>query len=98
MKQSRPHITEKSMALAQQGWYSFVVPAHQRKEAIAREINGLYNVTVREIRTIHRVGKMHRTGKKMTMKRKVDWKKAMVKLAKGQKIALFDIGEEKTKV
>lgn len=94
MKQTRPHITEKSMALAQQGWYSFVVSAGSRKESIAKEIGALYNVTVKEVRTIRRKGKMHRTGKKMIMKRKADWKKALVRLAKGQKIAVFDIGEQ----
>ncbi len=94
MKQTRPLITEKSMALAQTGWYTFAVTAFARKEQIAKEISRLYNVTVREIRTIRRVGKMHRTGKKMIMKRHTDWKKAMVRLVKGQKIAVFDIGEQ----
>jgi len=94
MKQTRPLITEKSMSLAQAGWYTFAVPAFSRKEGIAREISRLYNVTVREVRTIHRVGKMHRTGKKMIMERRPDWKKAMVRIAKGQKIAVFDIGEQ----
>ena len=82
------------MALAQTGWYTFAVTAFARKEQIAKEISRLYNVTVREIRTIRRVGKMHRTGKKMIMKRHTDWKKAMVRLVKGQKIAVFDIGEQ----
>lgn len=94
MKQTRPLITEKSMALAQTGWYTFAVNAFARKEQIAKEISRLYNVTVREIRTVRRVGKMHRTGKKMIMKQHTDWKKAMVRLMKGQKIAVFDIGEQ----
>ena len=94
MKQTRPLITEKSMALAQKGWYTFAVSVASRKETIAREIGQLYNVTVREVRTIHRVGKMHRTGRKMILKRRPDWKKAMVKLIKGQKIPVFEIGEE----
>lgn len=86
------------MTLAQQGWYTFAVSAFARKEHIAKEIGQLYNVTVTDIRTIRRVGKMHRTGKKMIMKRHTPWKKAMVKLAKGQKIAVFDIGEQSAKV
>lgn len=94
MKQTRPLITEKSMALAQKGWYSFGVGAFARKEEIAKEINFLYNVTVREIRTIRKVGKMHRTGRKSVLKQRSDWKKAMVRLAKGQKIAIFDIGDQ----
>lgn len=90
----RPLITEKTMMLAQRGWYTFAVGAFERKEAIAKKIGDLYNVTVREIRTIRRSGKMHRSGKKMVMKQRPDWKKAMVRLAKGQKIAVFDIGEQ----
>jgi len=97
MKQTRPLITEKSMALAQMGWYTFAVAAFSRKEAIAKEIGYLYNVTVREIRTIRKVGKMHRTGRKSVIKQKSDWKKAMVRLAKGQKIAIFDIGDQTAK-
>lgn len=95
MKTTRPVITEKSMALAQKGWYSFAVSGRARKEDIAKEIGGLYKVTVKDVRTIHKVGKLHRTGRKMIMKKRTDWKKAMVKLAKGQKIAIFDIGDQK---
>lgn len=94
MKQTRPVISEKSMTLAQKGWYTFIVSAFSRKEAIAREIGKLYNVTVKDIHTIRRVGKMHRTGRKAVIKQRPDWKKAMVRLAKGQKIAVFDIGEQ----
>lgn len=97
MKSTRPLITEKSMALAQSGWYTFAVGAFTRKEFIAKEIGRLYNVSVVDVRTIRRVGKMHRTGKKMIMKRHTDWKKAMVRLKAGQKIAVFDIGEQAAK-
>lgn len=94
MKQTRPVISEKSMTLAQKGWYTFIVSAFSRKESIAREIGKLYNVTVKDIHTIRRNGKMHRTGRKAVIKQRPDWKKAMVRLAKGQKIAVFDIGEQ----
>lgn len=97
MKQTRPVISEKSMTLAQKGWYTFAVAAFSRKETIAKEIGLLYNVTVREIHTIRRKGKMHRTGRKAVIKQRPDWKKAMVRLAKGQKIAVFDIGEQTPK-
>lgn len=82
------------MIAAQSGWYSFVVPAHVRKEDIAKEISDLYAVRVTDVRTIKRTGKARRTGRKMIVKRRPDWKRAMVKLAKGQKIAVFDIGDQ----
>lgn len=97
MKLTRPHITEKSMTIAQNGWYTFVVAAFSRKEDIAREIGELYGVTVREIRTIRKLGKMRKSGRKMILKKNADWKKAMVRLAKGQKIAVFDIGDQGAK-
>jgi large subunit ribosomal protein L23 len=96
MKPARPLISEKSMALAQKGWYSFVVPPKSRKEAIAKEISKLYNVSVVAVRTISHRGKVHRVGRKMMLRRRPDWKKAMVQLAKGQKIAIFDVGGEGT--
>ena len=94
MMNIRPVITEKSMTLAQKGWYTFAIGAFNRKEDIAKEIGKLYSVTVRDIRTIRMSGKNHRTGRKMIMKQRPDWKKAMVRLAKGQKIAIFEIGDQ----
>ena len=94
MATMRPLITEKSMMLAQKGWYSFIVTAFRRKEDIAKEIGKLYDVKVTDIRTVRMSGKMHRAGRRSVMVQKPDWKKAVVRLAKGQKIALFDIGEQ----
>jgi large subunit ribosomal protein L23 len=94
---TRPIITEKSMTQAQKGWYAFAVGAHARKELIAKEIGRLYNVTVRQVRTIHKKGKVHRAGKKMNVVTRTDWKKALVKLAKGQRISIFEVGETENK-
>lgn len=94
----RPLITEKSMALAQKGWYTFAVSKITRKETIVKEVGKLYNVQVRDVRTIKKFGKTHRAGKKSMLMRKPDWKKAMVKLAKGQRISVFEVTGEETKV
>lgn len=93
----RPLITEKSMMLAQRGWYTFAVSPSARKETIAKEIGRLYTVQVREITTVRRVGKLRRSGKKMLQVKRPDWKKAMVKLAKGQRIPVFEAGQEAAK-
>ncbi len=90
-------ITEKSMTLAQKGWYTFAVTKFARKEMIAKEISRLYAVQVRQIRTIKKVGKVHRVGKKNALVQKTDWKKAIVKLAKGQRISVFEVTGEETK-
>jgi len=94
----RPLITEKSMLLAQKGWYSFVVSKISRKETIAKEISRLYDVKVVEITTARRVGKVRRTGRKMKQIKRPDWKKAMVRLEKGQRIPVFEAGQENAKV
>lgn len=93
MNTIRPLISEKSMTLAQRGWYSFIVGDKQRKEDIAKEIGLLYSVSVREVRTSRRIGKIRRSGRKMIATRRPNWKKAMVRLSKGQSIPVFEIGE-----
>ena len=85
------------MTLAQRGWYTFAVEKKARKEEIAKTISKLYGVDVRVIRTIKKVGKAHRTGKKMIALKKSDWKKAMVKLKKGQRIPVFEVTGETAK-
>jgi large subunit ribosomal protein L23 len=90
----RPCITEKTLTLASKGWYTFVVGVQAEKQQIAKYISDYYKVTVLDVRTIHMHGKMRRVGKKSTYVKKSDWKKAMVHLAKGQKIDAFEITSE----
>jgi len=92
----RPLISEKTLVLASQGWYTFVVDLQAEKKEIASTVSSLYKVTVTDVRTIHMHGKMRRTGKKMTYSKKSDWKKAMVQLAKGQKIDAFEVTSQET--
>lgn len=94
MKTVRPLITESTIANAQKGWYTFVFGAFVRKETIAKTIGHLYNVTVREVRTIRMKGKTRRVGRSMRTHKTADWKKAMVQLKKGQTIPVFEIGQE----
>ena len=96
MKQivKRPLLTEKSLTLAGRGWYAFVVEADATKEQVAAWVNKLYGVTVTEVRTISMHGKARRVGKQRTEVRKPDWKKAMVRLVKGQKIDAFEVTSE----
>jgi large subunit ribosomal protein L23 len=95
---SRPLISEKSLGLAAQGWYTFAVTRHARKEEIVRLIERMYNVNVLSVRTVAMHGKMRRTGKKMVRKRKEDWKKAMVHLKAGQHIDAFEVTQQEAPV
>jgi len=88
---TRPLITEKTLTYAARGWYTFVVNIESDKKKIATAISKYYKVTVTDIRTATMHGKMRRTGKRQTHVKKSDWKKAMVKLAKGQTIDAFEV-------
>jgi len=94
----KPYLTEKTMTIATRGWYTFVVQSFAGKAEIAHAIEELYKVKVVDIRTINVHGKMKRAGKKQQTKLQPTWKKAMVKLAAGQTIDAFQIGQEPAKV
>lgn len=89
-----PHMSEKSLSLAARGWYTFSVAAAARKENIVKSIHSLYGVDVVDIRTVHMHGKVRRVGRTGRAVRKPDWKKALVKLAPGQKIDAFEVASQ----
>ncbi|HCS78454.1 TPA: 50S ribosomal protein L23 [Patescibacteria group bacterium] len=91
----RPIITEKSLQLAQKGWYTFQVAKQSHKVHVARAVNELYKVKVLDVRSITVPGKEMKTGRKRTVRKTSAWKKALVKLAKEQTIAVFSTGEKK---
>jgi large subunit ribosomal protein L23 len=93
----RPYITEKTMQLAQTGWFSFVVALSANKAQIAQEVANMYKVTVTNVRTSVVTGKMKRTGKRQQPTAQPSWKKAMVQLKTGQTIDAFQIGEHEKK-
>jgi len=84
----RPIISEKSAALAElAGKYAFEVAVKADKKQIKDAVQKLYNVQVREVRTMVMHGKVKRVGR-FEVKRP-NWKKALVTLADGQKIDFF---------
>ncbi len=87
----RPLITEKSTTNSKDGMYTFEVAKSADKIEIKKEIERLFNVHVREVRTVVMHGKTHRVGKRRSEVSRSDWKKAFVKLVKGEAISLFDI-------
>ena len=87
----RPLITEKTLMLAASGWYTFIVDKAADKGAIARVISDFYKVKVVDTRVSSMHGKTRRVGKLMRIAQKSDWKKAMVRLDKGQKIDAFEV-------
>jgi large subunit ribosomal protein L23 len=84
----RPIISEKSTALAEIGGkYAFEVAVQANKQEIKDAVQRLFNVKVRQVRTMIMHGKVKRVGR-FEVKR-ANWKKALVTLVEGQKIEFF---------
>ena len=89
----KPLITEKmtSVTEKQNNKFGFVVRPDADKLQIKKEVEGLYNVTVKSVNTMRYAGKTKsrytRTG--LIRGRKNDYKKAIVTLADGQTIDFY---------
>ena len=85
----RPLGTEKSHdQLDRLGAYTFVVAKDANKIEIAQAVEKQFNVKVTDVRTMRYAGKAKRMGKHAG--RKASWKKAVVTLAEGDSIELFE--------
>lgn len=86
----RPLINEKSMSLTKTGFYTFEVAKNATKEQISKVVAEKFKVTVESVATMNKAGKtkMQRTRKGYF--KTADIKKAIVKVKKGDKIALFE--------
>ena len=84
----KPLITEKSTHQQNtRNAYAFEVVASANKGQIKRAVEQIYNVKVRDVRTMNRKGKPRRSRFKMTTTS--DWKRAIVVLDENSKIELF---------
>ena len=81
-----PVITEKSGVIAQNGKYVFKVDSRANKIEIKQAIEKIFNVHVKEIRTINVKPKKRRVGRYTGLTNRC--KKAIVKLAEGEEINL----------
>jgi large subunit ribosomal protein L23 len=82
-------ITEKS-TIVKDEWnqYVFAVDRRANKIEIAGAVEKLFKVKVLEVRTMNMVGKKKRLGK--TVGEKPSWKKAIVSLAEGNRIEIYE--------
>lgn len=92
-----PIITEKSMLDASAGKFTFKVYKSANKNEIKKEVEKRFNVNVTHISTNILKGRKIRVGARRTEKSVSDSKKAIVTVKKGQKIGLFELGDEKNK-
>lgn len=85
-----PIVSEKSYDLIQDNnTYTFVVDRRANKTHIKQAIEAIFDVRVVSVNTLNRKGKRKRTG--YVMGRRKDTKRAMVKLAIGDSIDIFEV-------
>jgi large subunit ribosomal protein L23 len=84
----RPVVTEKSTNLHDRNQYVFVVATDANKIEIAQAIETLFNVKVKDVRTMQYRGKERRVGRHVG--RRAAWKKAVVTLREGDTIEIFE--------
>jgi large subunit ribosomal protein L23 len=83
----RPVVSEKSYVLAAADKYTFRVHPSAHKTQIRQAIESLFDVNVVEVRTMSVKSKPKRRG--VTAGRTRAWKKAIVQVAPGQSIPIF---------
>ena len=82
----KPIVTERAVDLSHQGRYVFKVFPRANKVEIARAIEKLYGVKVRDVKIINVVAKKRQVGRFSGFKS--GFKKALVSLEKGQTIEI----------
>jgi len=82
-----PVVSEKSYSVLDQNWYTFLVHPDANKTQIKIAIQQIFDVRVLTVNTANREGKRKRT--KTGFGRRKATKRAMVKLADGDRIEVF---------
>ncbi|QQR80834.1 MAG: 50S ribosomal protein L23 [Deltaproteobacteria bacterium] len=86
----KPLVTEKSVVIrGENNTYSFEVSLDASKPSIKAAVQDYFNVKVKGVRTIVVRGNKRRIGRYSG--RRANWKKALVELAPGQKIDIFEV-------
>jgi len=86
----RPVVSEKSYGLLDAGVYTFVVAPDANKIQIRDAVESIFNVRVTKVNTLNRKGKRKRNRRTFTFGKRSDTKRAIVTLAAGDRIELFE--------
>ena len=87
----RPIVSEKSYAGIEQNSYTFLVDPHANKTEIKEAVQTIWSVRVTSVNTLNRHGKTKRRG--WTKGKRPDQKRAIVTLADGDSIEIFETGK-----
>jgi large subunit ribosomal protein L23 len=86
----KPVISEKTYGLLDENKYTFVVDPRANKTQIKQAIETIFDVKVLSVNTMNRAGKRKRRG--LIVGKRPDVKRAIVTVAPGDEIELFDAG------
>jgi large subunit ribosomal protein L23 len=84
----RPIVSEKSYAGLERNSYTFLVAPDASKTEIKEAIQQIWDVRVTNVNTLTRKGKVKRT--RLGRGKRPDQKRAMVTLAEGDSIEIFE--------
>jgi large subunit ribosomal protein L23 len=87
----RPIVSEKSYGGLEQNAYTFLVDPRSNKTEIKEAVQSIWNVRVTSVNTLNRQGKVKRRG--YTKGKRADEKRAIVTLAQGDAIEIFESGK-----
>ena len=85
-----PIVSEKSYGLLEDNVYTFIVAPRATKPEIRDAVESIFDVTVVKVNTLNRKGKRKRNRRNFTYGKRPDQKRALVTLAEGDSIDLFE--------
>jgi large subunit ribosomal protein L23 len=85
-----PIVSEKSYGLIDENVYTFRVHPSASKPEIADAVRDIFGVRVAKVNTLNRKGKRKRNRRNFTYGKRPDHKRAIVTLAPGDSIDLFN--------
>lgn len=94
----RPIITEKSMKLAEMGLYTFEVSKDATKPQIGKLVAEKFGVGVLKVKTANIKGEIKSQRRVRKSYQTSGFKKALVQVKKGDKIAIFETPKEEAVV
>ena len=86
----RPVISEKSYEMLDENKYTFIVDPQANKTHIKQAVEKIFDVKVLSVNTMNRSGKRKRRG--IIVGKRPETKRAIVTVAPGDRIELFDAG------
>lgn len=85
-----PVVSEKSYRLLEENVYTFEVANGATKPEIRNAVQDIFGVTVIKVNTLNKKGKRKRNRRTGTFGKRADVKRALVTLAEGDSIELFE--------